>query len=177
MPAEQWGDIRDLFHAVLERPCDARAAYLDEVCDGNTDLRARIEAMVAAQEGSPSFLEAPTVTRAPVAAIPRRIDRYDIKRVIASGGMGTVYEAAQDQPHRLVALKVLRHGAAMTDERAPGALRRIAAVTWTGRTPPPAVMSGFAETAEQFLAQRVVAKEEIGDILADLRERLMKAIE
>ena len=74
-------------------------------------------------------------------------------------------------------VKVLRHGAAMTDERAPGALRRIAAVTWTGRTPPPAVMSGFAEMAEQELAQRAVAKDEIGDILAELRDRLMKAIE
>lgn len=74
-------------------------------------------------------------------------------------------------------VKVLRHGAAMTDERAPGALRRIAAVTWTGRTPPPAAMSGFAGMTEQALAQRGVARDEIGDILADLRERLMKAIE
>jgi hypothetical protein len=30
---------------------------------------------------------------------------------------------------------------------------------------------------EQVLAQRGVSKDEIGDILTDLRERLMKAIE
>ena len=40
-------------------------------------------------------------------------------------------------------IKVLRHGAAMADERAPGSLRRIAAITWAGRTPPPAIMSGL----------------------------------
>jgi hypothetical protein len=65
----------------------------------------------------------------------------------------------------------------MTDERAPGSLRRVAAVTWTGRTPPPAIMSGLAMAAEQLLAQRSMAKAEIGEILTELRERLMKAIE
>jgi hypothetical protein len=70
-------------------------------------------------------------------------------------------------------IRVLRHGAAMTDERAPGSLRRVAAVTWSGRTPPPAVMSGFAEAP----ARGQAAREEIGKILAELRQRLLKAIE
>ena len=48
----------------------------------------------------------------PVSDEGRRIGRYEIRRVIGSGGMGTVYEAVQDHPHRLVALKVLRRGAA-----------------------------------------------------------------
>jgi hypothetical protein len=74
-------------------------------------------------------------------------------------------------------IRVQRHGAAMTDERAPGSLRRVAAVTWTGRTPPPAIMSGLAVAAEQLLAQRDMAKAEIAEILSELRERLMKAIE
>lgn len=74
-------------------------------------------------------------------------------------------------------IKVLRHGTAMTDERAPGSLRRIAPVTWTGRTPPPAILSGLAMAAEQLLAQRSKAKVEVGEILTELRERLLKAIE
>lgn len=39
-----------------------------------------------------------------------RIARYHVKRVIASGGMGTVYEATQHHPRRTVAIKVMKHG-------------------------------------------------------------------
>lgn len=77
----------------------------------------------------------------------------------------------------VTSLDVLRHGAAMTDERAPGSLRRMAAVTWTGRAPPPAIMSGLIMAAEQLPAQPRKAKVEISDILAELRERPLKAIE
>ncbi len=46
------------------------------------------------------------------ASIPQRIGQYRIKRIIASGGMGTVYEAVQEQPRRVVALKVMKAGIA-----------------------------------------------------------------
>ncbi len=46
------------------------------------------------------------------AMLPDRIGRYHIKRVIASGGMGTVYEATQDNPRRVVAVKVMKQGIA-----------------------------------------------------------------
>jgi len=40
----------------------------------------------------------------------RRIGGYVIRREIASGGMGTVYEAVQEKPRRSVAVKVMKHG-------------------------------------------------------------------
>jgi tetratricopeptide (TPR) repeat protein len=43
---------------------------------------------------------------------PKKIGGYHVKRAIASGGMGTVYEAVQEHPRRTVALKVMKHGIA-----------------------------------------------------------------
>ena len=57
--------------------------------------------------GTPSPAGEPTATVQPeaTARIPKRIGHYHVKRVLASGGMGTVYEAIQEKPRRTVALK------------------------------------------------------------------------
>ncbi len=51
--------------------------------------------------------------------LPQHIGPYRIVGIIASGGMGVVYEAEQEHPRRVVALKVLKHGLT-----SPSALRR-----------------------------------------------------
>jgi len=65
--------------------------------------------------GAAGESESPTRTGAdeklPIGA-PKKIGRYSIRRKIASGGMGTVYEATQEQPRRPVAIKVMKHGVA-----------------------------------------------------------------
>jgi serine/threonine protein kinase len=43
-------------------------------------------------------------------AFPARVGRNTIRGVLGEGGMGIVYEAEQDQPRRVVALKVIRAG-------------------------------------------------------------------
>ncbi|MBL1217652.1 MAG: serine/threonine protein kinase [Planctomycetes bacterium] len=48
----------------------------------------------------------------PMRGLPGRIGRYAIKKRIGSGGMGEVYLAVQEQPHRTVALKVMKQGVA-----------------------------------------------------------------
>ncbi len=53
------------------------------------------------------------------APLPKKIGQYTIKRIIAAGGMGVVYEALQEKPRRTVALKVMKSGIASTS-----ALRR-----------------------------------------------------
>ena len=62
--------------------------------------------------------------------IPAKIGPYVIKRVIASGGMGTVYEAMQENPRRPAAVKVVKRSMASGDalrrfEREAQALARL----------------------------------------------------
>jgi len=74
-------------------------------------------------ESGPRDAEGSSATRPPSAetrhlgstgpvGFPQRIGQYRIQRAIASGGMGTVYEALQETPRRTVAVKVIRAGIA-----------------------------------------------------------------
>src|SRR5258708_27691873 len=65
---------------------------------GNPDATQTVD-MAAASSAFP---------KAKVRAIPDRIGRYRIIRLIGEGGMGAVYEAEQDNPRRIVALKVIK---------------------------------------------------------------------
>src|SRR5262249_52956765 len=105
-------------------------AFLEGACADDPELRAEVERLLAndarlgAAEGS-SFLKSPlilTTDGSDVAAppshpagaplLPARLGRYRLIRLLGEGGMGTVYQAEQDNPRRTVALKVVRPGLA-----------------------------------------------------------------
>jgi serine/threonine protein kinase/tetratricopeptide (TPR) repeat protein len=118
MTPERYQQIKNLFHAALEREPGQRAAFLDQACAGDPALRAEVEALLAV-EPAPSFIEGAiqdAVTR--IAADPpepvqgQRIGPYQVSRQIARGGMGAVYLAlrADDQYRKHVAIKLIRRG-------------------------------------------------------------------
>ena len=110
-----------VLNAVLELPAHERAAYLDQVCAGNPELRRQVERLLAAHECADDFLPAPAVNPTSVEAIRRdasftekpgdRIGRYKLLEQIGEGGCGVVYMAEQEEPvRRRVALKVIKLG-------------------------------------------------------------------
>ena len=59
--------------------------------------------------------------RSPTASVPARslpaiVGRYRILRLVGEGGMGVVYEAEQEHPRRIVALKVMKPGIASPEQ-------------------------------------------------------------
>lgn len=111
--------VLEVFAAAVECRADGRHALLDELCGSDAELRAEVESLLAHDDADApdDFMQSHQPALAspeqPPAAqqdprVGGRLGRYLIKSVIATGGMGTVYLAEQEQPHRDVALKVIR---------------------------------------------------------------------
>ena len=84
MDQERWRRVEGLFHAALEREPEARQAFLEVACGGDTDLRRQVKLLLANEEEAGSFLETPAmrdmpVTQtAPVALAGRQFGPYRI---------------------------------------------------------------------------------------------------
>jgi serine/threonine protein kinase len=114
MAEDRWSRIEETFHAALELPTHERAAYLDNVCGGDTELRREIETLLGETQGTKHFMESPAggLSIAPL-DLPslegRVLNHYQIGPLIGSGGMGEVYRARDVRLGRDVAIKVLHH--------------------------------------------------------------------
>jgi tetratricopeptide (TPR) repeat protein len=129
MTPERWQQVKAICYSVLDRDPDERAAVLHAICAGDDELKRDVLRMLDDAGDTGEELERPAwellgmaVSRSSVLAppvhsawVPDAIGRYRIRRVIGEGGMGVVYEAQQDEPRRVVALKVIRPGVASTD--------------------------------------------------------------
>jgi formylglycine-generating enzyme required for sulfatase activity len=124
-PSERWDRLSSLFQRSLALNAGERAAFLETECRGDRGLQLEVERLLEAHAVSGSFLDPPRpAVRAPRdrgdanALIGKRIGSYRVLGVIASGGMGTVYDAEQERPRRRVALKMMLAG------QTPSAARR-----------------------------------------------------
>ena len=107
-----------IFKAAVKLPTDERAAYLDQACGSDADLRGEIESLLHAHDTECSFLEdvpegpGPTEDCQPIAERAGTvIGPYKLMEQIGEGGFGLVFVAEQQQPvRRKVALKILKPG-------------------------------------------------------------------
>lgn len=112
-------DKGEIFNAAAElRGPAERAAYLDDACRDNPQLRAEIEDLLEHDQKAGSFLAAPapglevTMDVSPISENPGAvIGRYKLLQKLGEGGFGVVFMAEQKQPvKRRVALKIIKPG-------------------------------------------------------------------
>src|SRR5262245_13138098 len=107
-----------IFKAAVKLPPEQRAAFLDQACAANQELRQEVESLLRAHEEAGSFLQShpdrplATVDHEPLTERPgTRLGPYKLLQQIGEGGMGAVWMAEQTEPvRRRVALKVIKPG-------------------------------------------------------------------
>ena len=120
MNKERHERISALFAAAVRLPASERPTFLNTECGDDTGLISAIQSLLDNDIEDDAFLQTPALGHVAINLgrlcepaqnwIGKQVGEFLINGVIASGGMGTVFKATQRDPHRLVALKLMRPG-------------------------------------------------------------------
>ena len=95
--ADRWRRLQALYHEMLARPVEERAAALAAAYTGDPELAAEVQALLDQPESSAGPLDKPAAEMAarfvsPVGSplIGRRIGVFEIQALLGVGGMGEV---------------------------------------------------------------------------------------
>ncbi len=119
--------VESIFAAASQKSPAERAAFLDQACGADAELRAKVDRLLDAHDRSAGILDQPAddatgayQSRAAGEFGSQRANRekpgdqigpYTLVEILGQGGMGAVWRAEQHEPvRRQVALKVIKSG-------------------------------------------------------------------
>ncbi len=157
---DRWDQLQELFLSALELEGEARDQFVTTVCADDESLRTELQSLVQHADEADLFMEEPAAGGA--------IGPYQLVKVIASGGMGTVYQAEQKNPRRSIALKVIRRGG-YDDEQRVRLFKREAESLARLKHPGIAAIheAGCTPSGQHFLAMELVQGKSIIQFVED----------
>ena len=115
MTPERWQQINALYHNALELDAKRQAAFLNQACAGDAELRDEVESLISSHDQAGSFITEPALKVAArvlaedqaTSLVGRSFSHYRIESLLGVGGMGEVYLAEDTKLDRKVAVKIL----------------------------------------------------------------------
>jgi serine/threonine protein kinase/Flp pilus assembly protein TadD len=118
MTPARWRAITKIFESALDKPPLERKQFIQQACEGDSELESEVWKLLGADEDAGNFLERPALASvSPRPPLDRQISfltsgslisgRFEILRFIGQGGMGQVYEALDTELKAKVALKTI----------------------------------------------------------------------
>jgi serine/threonine protein kinase len=172
MSASAWTRIEPIVEAALALDRDARAAYLDQACDGDATLRQEVDALIGYAADAEVFLaqtaledasRALTDERSPSSMLGRQVAGYRLDALLGIGGAGEVYRARDLRLDRDVAIKILWH----LDSDRPSERRRVEAEARSAsRLNHPNIVTIYAVGEDDglgFIAMELVQGQTLGE--------------
>ncbi|MFG0285856.1 MAG: protein kinase [Phycisphaerales bacterium JB039] len=131
MRPEDFQAVEAAFARLIAAEPDERDRLLEALAADDQATAQRVRAMLEAEQRTPAWLrddDAGGGDDHPACAseleAPPQIEGFEVHRLIGRGGMGRVFEATQQTPHRRVAIKVLDEAHA-TAQSQPGFEREV----------------------------------------------------
>lgn len=112
MSHQNWLALKLLFREAIDLPREDQNAFCDANCDSES-MKAELKQLLRAHEPDSDFLEFPVSEHDDASSSPligKKLGAFTLVRRLGSGGMGVVFEAAQEEPSRRVAIKLLQPG-------------------------------------------------------------------
>lgn len=112
MSAESKHRVEELFAAAIALDRSERSAWLARAAAEEPELLAEVSSLLAHHDAADEFLDGSAIASDLTRPAIERIGSYEVLGLLGEGGMGVVYLARQENPRRLVALKVIHAHAA-----------------------------------------------------------------
>ncbi len=121
MTPERWQQVEEVLQGALDLPTRERAAFLDQICADDENLKREASSLITAHDVAGDFIEQPAIAEDAhfllADSVGREVGPYKIIECLGSGGMGDVYLAQDCRLDRAVALKTLPAYLAADDAR------------------------------------------------------------